>query len=72
MYTMKVYFLSAQPCILTLNGAYFGKTDTFERFIEVSAKDNVYAKFSPQNAGDIGFFIKIGRASCRERVSLCV
>ncbi len=57
MYTMKVYFLSAQPCILTLNGTYFGKTDTFERFIEVSAKDNVYAKFSPQNAGDIGFFI---------------
>lgn len=54
---MKLYFLSSQPCILTLNGAYFGKTDTFERFIELSAKDNVYAKFSPQGAGDIGFFI---------------
>lgn len=54
---MKVYFLSAQPCILTLNGAYFGQTDTFERFIEVNAKDNVYAKFCPQNAGDIGFFL---------------
>lgn len=54
---MKVYFLSSQPCILTLNGAYFGRTDTFERFVELSAKDNVYAKFSPQGAGDIGFFI---------------
>ena len=54
---MKVYFLSSRPCILTLNGAYFGQTDTFERFVELSAKDNVYAKFSPQGAGDIGFFI---------------
>ena len=54
---MKLYFLSAQPCILTLNGTYFGRTDTFERFIEISASDNVYAKFSPQGSGDIGFFI---------------
>ncbi len=54
---MKIYFLSSQPCLLTLNGAYFGRTDLFERFVELSPKDNVYAKFSPQGAGDIGFFI---------------
>lgn len=54
---MKVYFLSAEPCALTLNDVYFGITDRFERFIDVSPEDKIYARFSPQNKQPIGFFI---------------
>ena len=54
---MKIYFLSSQPCELTLNGAFFGITDCFERFAEVALSDNVFAKFTPQDALPIGFFI---------------
>ncbi len=54
---MKVYFLSAQPCALSLNGAFFGVCDHFERFAEVSLSDNVYAQFSPANAQPIGCFL---------------
>jgi hypothetical protein len=54
---MKVYFLSSQPCILTLNGAYFGTTDTFERFLELSPKDNLFVEFTPENGLPIRFFL---------------
>lgn len=54
---MKVYFLSSTPCALTLNGAYFGITDKFERFAEISFNDRIFAQFSPQNALPIGCFI---------------
>ena len=54
---MKVYFLSSKPCILTLNGAYFGLTDTFERFIELSPKDNLFAQFTPEDGLPVCFFI---------------
>ncbi len=54
---MKVYFLSSIPCALTLNGAFFGVTDRFERFAELSLKDNVYALFSPENAQPSGCFL---------------
>ncbi len=54
---MKIYFLSSQPCALTLNGAFFGVTDTFERSAELALADGVYAKFSPEGAQPIGFFI---------------
>ena len=54
---MKVYFLSSKPCILTLNGAYFGLTDTFERFAEVSPKDNLFAEFTPESGQPIRFFL---------------
>jgi hypothetical protein len=54
---MKVYFLSSEPCALTLNDVYFGVTDTFERFIEIDPKDRIFARFSPQNKLSIGFFI---------------
>ena len=54
---MKVYFLSSRPCALTLNDAYFGLTDRFERFAEISLKDNVFVRFSPENAQPIGFFL---------------
>ncbi len=54
---MKIYFLSSQPATLTLNEAYFGFTDTFERFAEISLKDNIFVRFSPQNALPISFFL---------------
>ena len=54
---MKVYFLSAIPCALTINGAYFGVTDLFERYAELSLRDNLFIQFSPQNAQPIGCFL---------------
>ncbi len=54
---MKIYFLSSKPCALTLNGVFFGVTDDFERSAEVALSDRVYAKFSPEGALPIGFFI---------------
>ncbi len=54
---MKIYFLSSTPCALTLNGVFYGVTDTFERSAELSLADNIYAQFSPQGKQPIGFFI---------------
>ncbi len=54
---MKIYFLSSQPCSLSLNGVFFGVIDNFERSAEVCLSDNVYASFSPQGAGPVGFFL---------------
>lgn len=54
---MKVYFLSSRPCILTLNGAYFGVTDTFERFIDIAPTDNLFAQFTPENGLPLQFFL---------------
>ena len=54
---MKIYFLSSMPCALFLNGAYFGLTDLFERFLDVQPKDGIFAEFIPENALPIRFFI---------------
>lgn len=54
---MKIYFLSSQPCALTLNGVYFGLTDRFERFAEIDLRDRVFVQFNPENALPIGFFL---------------
>ncbi|MBR2442104.1 MAG: hypothetical protein IKB20_03465 [Clostridia bacterium] len=54
---MKIYFLSAIPCALTLNGVYFGLTDRFERFAEIHLADKIFAEFIPENAQPIRFFI---------------
>ena len=54
---MKIYFLSSTPCALSLNGAYFGLTDTFERYADVHLSDRIYAQFSPEGKLPIGFFI---------------
>ncbi len=54
---MKIYFLSSKPCALTLNGLFYGVTDTFERSAEISLSDNVYAQFSPQDELPLGFFL---------------
>ena len=54
---MKIYFLSSRPCALTLNDAYFGITDGFERFAEISLKDKLFVRFSPENAQPVSFFL---------------
>ena len=54
---MKIYFLSSRPCALTLNGVFYGVTDSFERSAEICLSDKIYAKFSPQNGLPLGFFI---------------
>ena len=54
---MKIYFLSAMPCALSVNGCYFGLCDTFERFADLSLKEENYILFQPQGAGAIGFFL---------------
>ncbi|MBQ8885981.1 MAG: hypothetical protein IJY62_06410 [Clostridia bacterium] len=54
---MKIYFLSSIPCALTLGGAYFGTVNGFERFIELSPKDSLFALFTPEGALPVGFFI---------------
>ena len=54
---MKIYFLSERPCALTINDAYFGLTDRFERFAEISLKDDVFVRFTPENAQPISFFL---------------
>ncbi len=54
---MKIYFLSAIPCALSLNGVYFGLTDRFERFAEIHLADRILAEFLPENAQPIRFFI---------------
>ena len=54
---MKIYFLSSRPCALTLNDAYFGITNDFERFADISLKDNLFVRFSPENASPVCFFL---------------
>lgn len=54
---MKIYFLSSEPCALSLNDLYYGITDTFERYAEICLSDKIYAKFSPEGSLPIGFFI---------------
>ena len=54
---MKVYFLSERPSALTLNGAYLGMIDGFERFIELDPNDNIYAEIAPAGCMPLRFCI---------------
>ena len=54
---MKLYFLSSTPCILRVGGAYFGQVGDFEKFAEITLKDNLFAEFIPQNALPVCFFL---------------
>ena len=54
---MKTYFLSSEPCALSINDAFFGVTDLFERFADVHLADNLFIRFTPQNAQPIAFFL---------------
>ena len=54
---MKIYFLSSTPCALSFNDVYVGITDRFERFADVCLQDNIFVRFTPENALPIGFFL---------------
>lgn len=54
---MKIYFLSAIPCALRVNGLFFGTVNTFERFADCSLKDNLFIEFLPENFAPIRFFL---------------
>lgn len=49
--------MSAQPCILTVNDAFFGLVDGFERFAELSLKERLFLRFTPEGALPISFFL---------------
>lgn len=46
---MRVYFLSARPCALKVNGVYLGETDGFERYADLFPRDRPFVEFLPQN-----------------------
>lgn len=54
---MKVYFLSSTPCALRVNDLYFGTTNLFERFAEVSLKDGLFVEFVPEGRQAVSFFL---------------
>ena len=54
---MKVYFLSSIPCALRINNAYFGTTNLFERFAELSLQDNLFVEFLPEGRQPLSFFL---------------
>lgn len=54
---MRVYFLSSKPCALRVGGAYFGTVSDFERFAEISLKDNLFVECIPQGNLPVCFFL---------------
>ena len=44
---MQVIFLAEKPCALTVNGAYFGMVDGFEKRAELDVKDGLFCEFLP-------------------------
>lgn len=54
---MKIYFLSSVPCALRLGGVFFGVTDLFERYAEVSLQDRLFVEFLPENGLPVTFFL---------------
>ena len=45
------------PCALSINDAYFGLTDLFERYAEINLNDRVFIRFSPEGAQSLSFFL---------------
>ena len=45
------------PAALTVNGAYLGIVDGFERSAELALRDNLFVRFEPENALPISFFL---------------
>ena len=54
---MKVYFLSSIPCALRVNNLFFGTTNLFERFAELSLKDGLFIEFVPEGKQAVSFFL---------------
>lgn len=55
---MKVYFLSCTPCALSVNGAYFGIVNDFEKFISAHLSDELFITLTPQNGCPVSFFLR--------------
>lgn len=55
---MKIYFLSSLPCALKIDGEYVGKTDGFERYLNLHLRDGHFIEFVPQgNYLSTAFFL---------------
>ena len=55
---MKVYFLSLTPCVLSINGTYFGVVNNFEKFVSVNLSDELLITLTPENSNPISFFLR--------------
>jgi hypothetical protein len=44
---MRVYFLSARPCALKINGEYLGETDGFERYVDLFPRERPFVEWTP-------------------------
>ncbi len=54
---MRVYFLSSRPCALQVNGVFQGRTDGFERFLELFPAEHPFIEFLPEEGLPIRFFL---------------
>lgn len=55
---MRIYFLSAVPAALKLNGLYLGVIDKFERRVDIGEGERVFAEAVPaDNSQSLNFFI---------------
>ena len=54
---MRIYFLSSKPCVLKVNGVFFGSVDNFERFADITLSDNLFIEFIPENGLALSFFL---------------
>ena len=52
---MQVIFLAERQCALTVNGAYFGMVDGFEKRAELDPKDGLFCEFLPENYCPVRF-----------------
>lgn len=52
---MRVIFLAEKPCALTVNGAFLGTVDGFERCAEVDPSDGVFCEFLPVGYAPVRF-----------------
>ncbi len=52
---MRVIFLAEKPCALTVNGAFLGTVDGFERSAEVDPSDGVFCEFLPVGYAPVRF-----------------
>ncbi len=54
---MRVYFLAERLCALTINGAYLGLVDGFERSVELDPKDELFCELSPEGRLPLRFVL---------------
>lgn len=55
---MRIYFLSAEPAALKLDGQYTGTIDMFERYVEIPLDRGAFAEITPHSCRQaLNFFI---------------